>query len=490
METGLSRNRVISELSKSPHGTLSDYIPIGKKAVESDPQFFAHLTAWNAQKGQVRDAKVALPVINLMVGGLDEEFTDNALAHLAMLGPRELLRAFRFAKEAKLQGNMMKLRRLMASYLREKEQDRGWDHLAVQHRKTLKEMYGLLHVKPSKHADNVLFKSQYAKGSIFEAVANLKSMSPAEAASEITTRKIPFLIAFCALGEKAKEPDLVLALINRMSPTELVTNAKMLEKLGMNTNPALRGAYANGLERVAKSGANVLKTSRAAENVKDEGLREKIRGAQDKQVASMGPEGDWLVLADKSGSMSAAIEVARHVAGTLAGVSKGKVYLTFFDDQPHTVDVTGLPLDVIQKATKHIRADGGTSIGVGLNRLLTERVEVDGIVIVSDAAENTPPFFADVYNRYVEQFSKDVPVYLYRVGGTRVSYSDRDLEVSMKSGGHEMQVFHLGSTVDYYSLPNTIQTLRASRYSLVDEILATPLVALKDVLKHADLVAA
>ena len=89
------------------------------------------------------------------------------------------------------------------------------------------------------------------KGSVFEAVAGLKKMSPVEAAGAILKFKIPFLVAAGALEEKAKEPDLVLALINRMSSSELVNNTKTLEKLGLKTNPALRGAFEKALEKAA-----------------------------------------------------------------------------------------------------------------------------------------------------------------------------------------------------------------------------------------------
>jgi len=48
-------------------------------------------------------------------------------------------------------------------------------------------------------------------------------MSISEAAGVIIERRIPFLIAVGALGEKIKNKDLVLAIIERMSPTELIT---------------------------------------------------------------------------------------------------------------------------------------------------------------------------------------------------------------------------------------------------------------------------
>jgi hypothetical protein len=291
--------------------------------------------------------------------------------------------------------------------------------------------------------------------------------------------RIPFLIAMGALGAKAKEPDLVLALIGAMSATELTTNVKMLEKLGLKTNPALRGAFDKAMEKAATSKKATLKTTKAAEAVTDTVLKEKLQGLQDKQIKALGgPEGNWLVLADKSGSMSRAIEASRHVSATLAKICQGKVWLVFFDTNPMTVDVTGLPLDSIQKATRHITANGGTSIGCGLNRMLSEKMEIDGIAIVSDGGENTPPLFPDVYKRYIDFAQKDVPVYLFLCTGEPDNLTPR-----MKQAGIEMQTFDIRGGTDFYSIPNLAQTLRASRYSLVDEIMATPLLTLNSVLK-------
>jgi hypothetical protein len=145
-----------------------------------------------------------------------------------------------------------------------------------------------------------------------------------------------------------------------------------------------------------------------------------------------------------------------------------------------TVDVTGLPLDSIQKATRHITANGGTSIGCGLNRMLSEKVEIDGIAIVSDGGENTSPLFPDVYKRYIDFAQKDIPVYMFLCQGEPDNLTPR-----MNQAGIEMQTFDIRGGTDFYSIPNLAQTLRASRYSLVDEILSTPLLTLSNVLKGA-----
>jgi len=488
IEEGLTRNRIISELTRSEHGNLSAYAGTAKTALSQDPEFYQHLIAWDAKKGQVRDAHVALPVLSLTVEGLLPEYTENALAHIYMLGPREFLRAYRFGLDLRLKSRYRKaFNQIVEKYLRGTEKSRqAWDRIALQHRRTLKELYALAHIKPSARAQRVLFKSNYPPNSVFEKVACLKDMSPVEAAGTILEYKIPFLIATGALGAKAKEPDLVLALIERMSPTEVVTNTKMLEKLGIKTVPVLKAAFDEAVAKAAKSKKNTLKAAKAAEQIKDESLRLKIVNLQEAQIQSLGGvDGNWLVLGDKSGSMNRAIDTAREISGILAKMVKGTVSLVFFDTSPRFVDVTGKTYDEIKSLTKGVSAGGGTSIGCGLLSAMERNVDIDGIAVVSDGAENTTPYLVDVYKRFAEKYGKEVPVYFYRLGTKDTYYLDRDLEVSFRNARLDIQEFDLtGGKVDFYSLPNLVATMRTNRYSLADEIFATPLLTLKDVLKE------
>ena len=486
---GFTKQKIFAELSKSPHGKLAEYVPVGKQAVAQEGEFFQHLIAWNFSNGQIRDSKVALPVLGVAYEK-DQELLDNSLAHLAKLNPRELLKAFMFMRELRPAGKMSLMDRLVRDYLHQKETDRGWDGLAVQHMKVLRSLYALARVKPTKDRVRIaLFggtkKGEHLpppKGSVFEAVAGLKKMSPVEAAGAILKFHIPFLVAAGALEEKAKEPDLVLAMISQMSPTELTTNMKMLEKLGVKTNPALRGALEQAMTKAATSKQNTLKTTQAVEGVKDENLKEKLRDLQKKQIAAAGgPDGDWLVLVDRSPSMEKSIEYGKHVAAALTQFVKGKVYLVFFDEGPMTVDVTGLSLDQVLAATRHIKTGSATSIGCGLNRMLVEKIAIDGIALISDGQENTAPHFPEVYKKYSTFVDKDVPVYFYHCAGGGDNLTPR-----MNAAGIEMQTFDLrdGKT-DYYAIPNLVQTMRSNQYSLVDEIMATPLLALSDVLRNS-----
>lgn len=486
-ESGITRNQILSSLSKSPHGKLEEYVAEGVKAANQEPEFLAHLISWNHIKGEIRDSKVALPVVSLMGKNFSilPELAENSFAHLALLGPREILRAYKFALASSPRpAGMRRFKTLIQSYLKEIELDRqDWNRVAVQHRATLKALYGMSHTQPAGgpggFIDQVIMKGINPPSSVFEVISQLGKMSVEEAAQEITVHRIPFIIATGALGKKAKDPVLVQALIERMSPTELVTNTKLLGKLGVTTNPALRASFEAGLKKASQSKKNVLKTTRAAEAIEDEGLKEKLQGLQDRQLQSMGVEGNWLVLGDKSGSMAHAIELARHVASVLAKMVKGKVWLTFFNTSPQTIDVTGASLDIIKKATQYIRADGGTSIGCGLQRMLDEKQEVDGIVIVSDGDENTSPYFHQVYPKYASWAGKEPTVYLYHCGSKHAGLSR-----FMASAGIDLQVFDLAGSTDYYSLPNLVSTMRVSRYGLLEEVLDAPLRTVSEVLKR------
>jgi hypothetical protein len=485
-ESGLTRNVIFSSLAKSPHGELMEYVEVGQAAARREPEFFAHLISWNAAKGAIRDAKVALPMIALTQAQFTKEgeFKENALAHFVKLGPRELEKALRFAFALKVPGRGRTLINLVRRYLQARERNWGtWERTAIQHRSTLANLYALSHLKPKAlQMGKILFEGMAPTGTMFEAVRQLKNMSPLEAAGTIAEKRIPFLIASGALGAKMKDTDLLLALINRMTPVELVTNATMLERLGVKSNPALRAAWEAKLEKASKSKRSVLKTGHQAGKVTDAGMKAQLNALQEKQLSNLSVKGNWIVACDKSNSMTSSIEAGKFVAATLAKMAEGKVTLIFFDTVPARVfDVTGQTLERIQSDTKHVRADGGTSIGCSLQYAIDRNVEADGIVVVSDAQENTPPFFIDAYKTYSVKVGKEVPVYLYRLEPGMRGYADTDLAVSMKRAGMDLQEFDLrGMKIDYYSILNLVQTMRVSRYSLADEVMEAPLLTLDE----------
>lgn len=129
--------------------------------------------------------------------------------------------------------------------------------------------------------------------------------------------------------------------------------------------------------------------------------------------------------------------------------------------------------------TAAIQANGGTSVGCALQWLLDHKIAVDGIAVVSDGGERHGPDFQSTYHRYCQQLGVTPTVYLYEVeGGDPNWFTPR-----CQQAGIDVQTFTLrGQTIDDYSLPNLVQTMRVGRYQLLDEILATPLRTLDEVL--------
>ena len=501
-ETGLTRSQLIVELTRSPYGDLESYLPVGLRYAEQDPDFFAHLVSWNHAKGSVRDAKVALPVIALDVAErLTDDvaawrvLTDNALAHLADLRPRQLVQALAFTREAKTMVNRRLLRRFVTRYLRDLETDwRTWERTALQHREALRTLYAQWHIAPGgtkgSRYDETLLRSAAVTGK-FAAVRTLAHLPANEIADVMRRHQIPFLIARGALGARAKEPYIALALLQAMSPVEVVNNTRALERLGVRLVPELRAAFEQALERAGtskKTKHSTLKATRAAEALEASGetqLAGKLRALQERQLDNAaGIEGNWLVLGDKSSSMSTAIELARQVSGILARMVKGTVHVVFFDTAPRAFDVTGKTYEDIKAVTALVRANGCTSIGCGLQWCVENKVEVDGLAVVSDGGQNTMPSLPMALAAYDKLFGRLPTVYFFKTPGD----PDR-LTAECGAAGVDVQVFDLRTggahgAVDYYSLPTLVETLRANRYSLVDEVYAAPLRTLDEVLPH------
>jgi hypothetical protein len=541
---GLDKKTIIAELAKSPHGKLTEFLSVGRRAAQEDPDFFAHLVAWNHVKGEVRDAKVALPIIQLAeqydgqarglahlaaVQGKELAFPyiDNALAHLADLNPRSLMKALlpsfeytevadkkdpkkkrrvytldaqgqkipvpAFATSARASTRL--LRRFVTRYLRDLEVDRrNFERVALQHSRVLLDLYAHFHVSRPGWVGTILFHGEKGKikelpGGVFAEVRGLKNLGPDEAAHVITSRKIPFIVARGALGKKAQDPAYVLALIKRMSPTELVSNMKWLESVGVKTVPELRAGLEEALGKAATSKrapAATLKTTRAVQAlVEDEPddatpskLVAKLNALQEKQLDKLGGiDGDWLVLADKSGSMTHAIDTARQITAIMTRMITGRVHLMFFDDDPYYVEVTGKTLEEITAVTSRVVAGGGTNMYCGIQAAHDRGMYVDGIVFIGDGA-NHGPAVVPAYRRYCQKMDIEPTLYFYELDGEPDNFSRE-----CKSAGVDLVTFPLrGKKLDYHSLPNLVRTMRVGRYQLIDEVMAMPLRTLDEVL--------
>ena len=375
------------------------------------------------------------------------------------------------------------LKQAVTRYIRAQEANRGrWNKTALLHRKSLKALYALYHVKPAKFAQRILFEGDTPPNSVFEAVKQLRNMSPQEAAGTILNYKIPFQVAKDKVPGLENKPEITMALMEQMTGAELINNTNMLKRLGVFTSPTLKAAYDKAAERAMQDKkVSTLKASKAIEHVSDPTAKKKLKKIQDDQLIKLGGiDGDWLVLGDKSGSMRSAIEVARQVSALIAQQVKGAVHLVFFNTHSYPFDATNKDFDEITELTKRMHADGGTSIGVGLDYIMSKGILVNGIAICSDGGENSSPYFADTYKKYAAKFGIEPTIYFFRVPGEtdRLSGWCNDDRILLET-------FDIKDRTDFYALPNLVKTMRTSRYTLVEEIMDTPLLTLAEVFKDA-----
>lgn len=490
------KSELINAFLKSKHGKLEEYVQVGLSASKYEPEFFSHLIAWNLIKGEIRDSKIALPILALrQFGNTINEFSENAVASLMLLDPRSLVKAYNFNKElVKIGlnisgGQRKKLQEGIQRYLQVRESNNGWwVKTAVQHRNDLKTLYAVSHYHPSDFAQQVLFERDYPKGSVFEKIHSLKNMSDSEAAGTILNFKIPFQIALGSLGRKKSDfqenPEFILALLEGMSGQQLINSTKFLESLDVFKNPMLKSEYNKALER-AKNDKKVttLKANKAMESMSEssdvnQDILRKLSEIQEVKINEKGIEGDWAILGDCSGSMKKAIEISKEIASYLTKSVKGKVYLIYFNTEPRVFDVTGKKLEEIKVLTQYIGAHGGTSCGCGLKYLQDRKIVVNGIAMVSDGGDNTHPLFHDAYKEYCRKMDIEPTVYLFHVNGERNVLSDYCKINKIQIETHDME----GS--DYYSLPNIIPTLKTTRYSLIDEIMNIPLLTFEKVFQN------
>jgi hypothetical protein len=502
MELGVTRTQIVNKLSLSVHGKLEEYFPVIRESCSQDPEFLARLIAWDFVNGQIKDSKIALPVISLAVRQFPDELVENSLAHIAMQSPRELLKALRFAISSRLShGRQAKLERTIRGFLDHKHREPGkWSRLAIRHRRALASLYALTKCPAPDFVSVALFgnikgeKTCHAPGSVFADIAGLSKMEPPQVAATIQKWHLsPLIVGGAMAGAKAKQEDsaIVQATMNQMSDTEVITRAASLERKGLSRDASLKENFRKKVAKATKSNKATLKTSVAAEEVEDEGLKVMLRELQERQIQSQkdsgrGIDGNWLVIADKSQSQEIAIELGKHIAAAIAKFVTGRVWLSFCDTGGVGKEVTGKTLDEIRADSKFVTASGSTSYGVGLDWAMRKGFELDGVVIVGDGGENTVPLFHQAHKAYRDR--KDLPVYFYQTycspqysnspGGNPALF-----ETSMRTAGIPVTKFDLTKgAVDYYSLPNLVQQMNCDHFGLVEKIMACPLLTLEQVL--------
>lgn len=490
------RLAILNSFLTTPHRRLEALAPVHLDALERDPLFYGRLAPWYFEHGEVRDHK-ALFAAHLLTAEFPE-FREAGWVLLQELAPFEVARVVDHAKRT-LGKSPRVLKSAVTHYLRARERNPAqFDGAALRARKHLKHLYATLRIKPSPRAQAILFADRPPEGS---QPAALKRLAKAETAEEQATiildARLPYTTAVGAV--RAITPALLVALVERMTPQEVINNLGMLKRRGAMAEPDVRALIDGKLEAAGTDRrVSTMKAKRAIEATDlDVRARVALTEMMDRRVAAkVQIRRPTALFVDKSGSMSEAIEVAKQLAALASAAVAVPLRVYAFDtvafeirpgepaggglvrravfaltgatpaDAPPRGEWRRPTLSEWEEAFRFIRANGGTSIGAALAMMRSQRVYAEQIVLVTDEGENTPPYFRDAYEQYARELGVRPNVVIILVGGAYRQFGD-----ALERAGVELMRWTFDG--DYYSLPNVLPLLAMpSRAELVEQIMA------------------
>ncbi len=519
------RLRLFNSLLTTPHRDLASLYPTHQEVIIQDPRFYVQMAAWYADNGEVRDHKEMF-VVNLVlsdfpghrdvglallrgmppyqVGRVVDYVKGRAVRRRARAGEAPAPAAANQAQPESAEGSKAKwviekrglfrnVPRSMVTeithYLREREANPDWfDGSVLQARAAIKRLYASLHITPSGRAQAVLFDDAPPPDSRLYALKLIaRAQTPAEQARAIVENRIPYRVAASVITQMT--PMVLVALIESMSPQELINNLASLKQRGAFDNPEIKALIEGKLE-AARSDERVsaykAQVAAAAAGVSED-MAEKLQAVTQAQVKAKGRiVRPTALLIDKSGSMSEAIEIGKHIGAMVAGICEAPLYVYAFDSLGYPIEVPGRSgktrdkrgpaadsaeptLADWEKAMAGISAGGQTSCGVAVEMMRRQREVVEQIIMVTDEGENTAPYFVRALSAYREALKADPSVLFVKTTGSadlleRQCQGERILCEAYQFGG------------DYYALPNLLPILtRPSRLDLLMEIMAYPL---------------
>jgi len=503
------RVNILNSFMTCPHRDTESLRAVHEEIQKQDPVFYAHLASWYVKNGDLRDH---LEVFGAMLA--TDPYLENREVGLALFRDqppfmKKRILGFIKGKKVKIRektGKKIKvgkknidevkitekqvglkhnvptsLKTEVQNYLRWlEEHPEKFDTVAIRNAKDLKALYASngLQIKPSPRAQKILFEKEYPEDSKLNAFKKVsEAKTPEEAAKLIVENKLPYTVAV-GLVDKIT-PSILVALINAMSPQELINNVASLQEKGAYDNDEVKKLIEKKLEK-AKTAKNVSalksQTAKATGRVKDESITKQLDDIADTQVKKTGTiKVPTAIFIDQSGSMDQAIEVGKRCAALVSGVSTADLSVVCFNTAARAVESSDKTLTGWGKAFASIHAHGGTSIGCALDYLLRKESYMEQIVVITDERENTAPYFVDVYARYKEKMKVTPHVVIISLPPNSVSIGDTVLHESLSKAKITYDIYKPANS-DYYGLPGLVTLLsRKTKLDLVYEILDYPL---------------
>ena len=518
------RLKLLNTLLTTPHRDLNALYPLHSEIIEGDPLFYVRLASWYARNGDVRDHREMF-VVNLCLSKFDGH-RSVGLALLRKMPPYQVARVVDFIKgtparkpreiktatetvavapnlAARALGVLRRapakaatreraarkvaekaipkglgrniprsMKTEIAGYLRSREYDAAaFDAATLHARSALKRLYAGLHIAPGPRAQAILFDENPPEDSALFALKLIANETdPAAQARALAQFKIPYRVAVSVI--KNVTPMTLAALINAMSPQEVVNNVASLKKRGAFDNADLKSLIEAKLELAQTDGRVSAYKAKVAASAAGAGaeLGAQLDAITDAQVKSKGRiSRPTAMLIDKSGSMDVAIDVGKQLGAMISTICESGLHVYAFDTMAYPIEVAGENVSDWERALNGIRAGGATSCGAALAWMELKQQRVEQIIMITDECENNGPRFRDALRKYQDAMKVAVEVVFVKVGGAGDA-----LEKDCETLGVPYRAFDFAG--DYYALTNLLPLLtRPSMLELLMEILEFPL---------------
>lgn len=467
---------VINSLLKTPHRKLENVLPLHKDLLASDPEFYGHLASWYFVSGDVRDHQDAFTI--MLIHSAYPGHRDAGLAFLRQLEPYRADAVDSGYRKFVNKTTPTAMRTELSYYWWDRENHRDrLDGSLLYSKKAMRNLLKRNRVAHSEYTDLVLFKNEPPEGSVHANIKRIASeKDPVKQAKMLLENRVPFRQAMSVL--KNIGPAALVAIIEGMSPQDVINNLSMLKKRGALDNPDLKSLVDKKLN-AAKTNKRVsalkVKDAIKAAKLSDEDVQN-LEQVADCQVKSKGRiKRSTALLVDKSGSLELAIEIGKQLGSMISAVMDEGVPLEViaFDTMARKVAVEGKSLADWEKGFAYITANGGTSCGSGIAYLNRNNIRVEQIIMITDECEQTPPSFVHAYNEYFKNTGERPHVVIVRVGSCQ-----KHVEMACRDAGIAVDTYEIGAGADKYSFTNLIPLLcQPSKMDLLMEIMDRPLPA-------------
>lgn len=381
------------------------------------------------------------------------------------------------------------LRGAIRNFLNYRENTEGMIEGAIlRMRSSLRFLYAKAHLVPGGSDDHwinrCLFHNVAPEGSRMDALKKLiASNDPTEQAEIIMEAKLPYTTIRSLV---TISPSVLIALIDAMSPQELLANLATLKREGAFNNPEIKELIQDkirAVQKVKKSKVDAFKGEIAAAAVVDldEDTKKLVQDATDAQLKQHGTISvPTALIIDKSQSMGQAIDLGKQLGAAICQAAGDKFAACYlFAREPVRVRWTKADGDMgsyaawKKKLAMH-KCGGMTHLGDVLRAMINENVRAEQIVIITDEGENGSTKFHELLPEYKNKFGFIPDIVLVRMGRYADSGRDR-VATPCKNAGANVTSMDV-KDIDKISIPNLIQLLsKKSIFDLVQEILKLPL---------------